>query len=619
MEARQRRGQNEQVPPPPVAATYQEYGGGQQQRPPIAATYQEFLSTQLPLFTKVEDSLDADVWLRVVESKFPLLTGDCSDDAKARFAAQQLHGPARTWWDHFRAMLPADHEVSWEEFKTAFRGHHIPAEILDRKLNEFLALNQGTRTVLQYAQPFNDLCQYAGYHADFDKKKRDRFRRGLNTKLWERLNTIRADSFNELVNLAISQEDCIVADRAEKNRKAPMAAPSAQAQRFRIVSHNQNRGFQQQAGRWVIRPPQQQQQPAPTRFPAPAPRNNQPPQQQQFRQGTGNKCFTCGNVGHYAKNCPRNQQRQMPSPNQDKGRKQKVQVRQGKLNFTTLEELPEGAPIMTGIFSVFNQAALILFDSGASHSFISQKFGVKCKLPFCHTKGSFMIATPGGKIATNQLIRSLPISTGSKILKTTLLILGLEGMDIILGVDWMTHHRVVLDVAARALEIHSPTSEDLVLYLPSQDSTQSCAFAMMESPVKKIPVVCEYVDVFPVELLGMPPDRDIEFAIELQPGTTPISISKRPYRMPPAELAELKKQLQELLDKGFICPSTSPWGCPALFVKKKDESLRLCIVYRPLNALTIKNKYPLPRIDVLFDQLVGAKVFSKIDLCSGYH
>jgi hypothetical protein len=88
--------------------------------------------------------LDADVWLRVVESKFPLLMGDCPDDTKALFAAQQLCGPARTWWDRFRAMLPADREVSWEEFKTTFRGHH-------RKLNEFLALNQGTRTVLQYA------------------------------------------------------------------------------------------------------------------------------------------------------------------------------------------------------------------------------------------------------------------------------------------------------------------------------------------------------------------------------------------------------------------------------------------------------------------------------------
>jgi hypothetical protein len=172
------------------------------------------------LFTKAEDQLYADVWLRVEESKFPLLMGACLDDAKTRFAAQQLRGPARTWWDHFRAMLTADHVVTWEEFKTAFRGHHIPAGILDRKLNEFLALTQGTRNVLQYAQAFNDLCQYASYHANSDEKKRNRFRKGLSTKLRECLNIVRADSFNELVNLAISQEDCIVAHRAEKKRKA---------------------------------------------------------------------------------------------------------------------------------------------------------------------------------------------------------------------------------------------------------------------------------------------------------------------------------------------------------------------------------------------------------------
>jgi hypothetical protein len=289
-----------------------------------------------------------------------------------------------------------------------------------------------------------------------------------------------------------------------------------------------------------------------------------------------------------------------------------VQVRQGKLNFTTLEELPEGAPIMTGTFSVFNQPALILFDSGASHSFISQKFSAKCQLPFCHAKGSFMIATPWGKTVINQLIGCVPIQLGSHIIKTTLLVVGLESVDIILGTNWMTLHQVVLDVASRIVEVNSPICGSFTLFLPSQDSTQSCAFAMTELPLKKILVVCEYADVFPDELPGMPPERDIEFAIKLQPGTSPIS--KRPYRMPPAELAELKKQLQELLDKGFIRPSTSPWGCPALFVKKKDESLKLCIDYRPLNAVTIKNKYPLPRIDVLFDQLVGAKVFSKIDL-----
>jgi hypothetical protein len=119
------------------------------------------------------------------------------------------------------------------------------------------------------------------------------------------------------------------------------------------------------------------------------------------------------------------------------------------------------------------------------------------------------------------------------------------------------------------------------------------------SHLDEILVVCEYPDVFPDELPGMPPDRDVEFVIELNPGTT--LFSKRPYHMPPKELAELKNQLQELLDKGYIRPSSSSWGCPALFVKKKDGSLRLCVDYRPLNAVTIKHKYPLPRIDVLFD------------------
>jgi hypothetical protein len=115
----------------------------------------------------------------------------------------------------------------------------------------------------------------------------------------------------------------------------------------------------------------------------------------------------------------------------------------------------------------------------------------------------------------------------------------------------------------------------------------------------------------------MPPDHDVEFVIELQPGMAPIS--RRPYKMTPEELAKLKVQLNELLDKGYIRPSSSPWGYPALFVKKKDQSLRLCVDYRPLNAITIKNKYSLPRIDILFDQLADAKVFSMVDLRSGYH
>ena len=127
----------------------------------------------------------------------------------------------------------------------------------------------------------------------------------------------------------------------------------------------------------------------------------------------------------------------------------------------------------------------------------------------------------------------------------------------------------------------------------------------------------EFADVFPEDLTSLPLESEVEFEIVLEPGKTPIS--RAPYRMAPAELKELKLQLQELLDKGFIRSSVSPWGAPMIFVKKKDDSMRLCMDYRELNKVTIKNNYPLPRIDDLFDQLQGAVVFSKIDLRSGYH
>ena len=136
-------------------------------------------------------------------------------------------------------------------------------------------------------------------------------------------------------------------------------------------------------------------------------------------------------------------------------------------------------------------------------------------------------------------------------------------------------------------------------------------------PMKALLVVSDFPDVFPNELLGLPPQREIEFTIDLYPGTEPISIT--PYRMEPLELKELRKQLDQLLNIGFIRLSTSPWGAPVLFVKKHDETLWLCTDYRCLNRVTVKNKYPLPRIDDLFDRLRGSKCYTKIDLRIGYH
>jgi hypothetical protein len=350
------------------------------------------------------------------------------------------------------------------------------------------------------------------------------------------------------------------------------------------------------------------------------PRPNPP----QFNEGNNiNRCFNCGSPAHFVKDCPQprktfpGQASNSNSNPKNRGKRQVMQVCQGRVNFTTLSELPEGASVIMGTFTLHHHPAIILFDSGATYNFISTRFGTKIGLDFYPTNGTYMITTPGGRIASNQIYREVPIQMGSTLIRIALIALNLEGMDILLGMDWMTRQRVSLDIFSRVVEINSPEYGHTILHLPSQEYISSCVYTTTGIKLEDIPVVCEYPDVFPDELPGMPPERDVEFIIELQPGTAPIA--KRSYRMPPNELAELKLQLQELLDKGYIRPSASPWGCPALFVKKKDHSLRLCVDYRPLNAVTIKNKYPLPRIDILFDQLAGAKIFPKIDLRSGYH
>jgi hypothetical protein len=184
--------------------------------------------------------------------------------------------------------------------------------------------------------------------------------------------------------------------------------------------------------------------------------------------------------------------------------------------------------------------------------------------------------------------------------------------------NWLAQHKAIINIDLRTIKLshgHEEIQLSIPVAVPAKASRR--VYEAIVQEIQDIPVVCEFLDVFPEDLPGLPSESDVEFVIELKPGTAPIS--RRSYRMPPNELAELKIQLQDLLEKGFIRPSSSPWGCPAIFVKKKDQTLRMCVDYRPLNEVTIKNKYPLPRIDILFDQLTRARVFSKIDLRSGYH
>jgi hypothetical protein len=192
-----------------------------------------------------------------------------------------------------------------------------------------------------------------------------------------------------------------------------------------------------------------------------------------------------------------------------------------------------------------------------------------------------------------------------------------QDIDVILGMNWLAQHKAILNTDMRTIKLsygHEEVLLSIHVAIPAKPFDR--VYEAIIPEIQDIPVVCEFPNVFPEDLPGLPPERDVEFVIELKPGMAPVS--RRSYRMPPNELVELKNQLQDLLEKGFIRPSSSPWGCPAIFVKK-DQTLRMCVDYRPLNEVTIKNKYPLPRIDILFDQLTGARVFSKIDLRSGYH
>jgi hypothetical protein len=187
---------------------------------------------------------------------------------------------------------------------------------------------------------------------------------------------------------------------------------------------------------------------------------------------------------------------------------------------------------------------------------------------------------------------------------------------VILGIDYLTKYDGVISCAKRMVTLTSLQGERIEVKV-SMPAVAEAMVNQLEKYLEHIKIVCEYPDVFLEELPGMPPDRDIKFSVELLPKTAPIS--KRAYRMDVKDLIELKQQIEELLEKGFIRPNSSPWGAPILFVNKKDGSRRMCVNYRNLNEVTIKNKYLLPRIEDLFDQMRGAKVFSKIDLRSGYH
>ena len=209
-----------------------------------------------------------------------------------------------------------------------------------------------------------------------------------------------------------------------------------------------------------------------------------------------------------------------------------------------------------------------------------------------------LVQTPGSIIQIDLVYRNLEVRINEIRFPTSFIVIESEKLHVILGMNWLTQYHVCINCATQEVNLTGQDGQATKFITRRSTPSKEIVFTAI-AKMELIPVVSEFPDVFPEELPGMPPDRELEFAIELVPETAPLY--KKYYRMLSSELVELKKQLDEMLQKGYIRPSSSPWGSPAIFVDKKDGSLRMCVDYRQLNDVRIKNRYPLPRIDDLFD------------------
>jgi hypothetical protein len=247
---------------------------------------------------------------------------------------------------------------------------------------------------------------------------------------------------------------------------------------------------------------------------------------------------------------------------------------------------------------------------------------MKHNLPIALLRCEMIVSSPGGDMPARQLCLKVNLKIRGIDFIANLIVLESKVIDIILGMDWLSKHKALIDSAKKSVKLTTLGGKEMKFVIESivtakRVTNRAKVNQLNTNQGSEVQVVNEFPDVFPEDMSGMPPDRDIEFVIELKPGTAPIYNTF--FRITTPELVELNEHIKELLEKGFIHPISSPWGAPVIFVPKKDGTQRLCVDYHALNEVTIKNKFPLRRIDDLFDQLRGACVFSKINLRLRYH
>ncbi|KAA0043070.1 reverse transcriptase [Cucumis melo var. makuwa] len=553
----------------------------------------------------------------------------CPEDQKVQCAVFMLTDRGTAWWETTERRLGGDvGQITWQQFKESFYAKFFSASLRDAKRQEFLNLEQGDMTVEQYDAEFDMLSRFASEMIATEAARADKFVRGLRLDIQGLVRAFRPTTHADALRLAV---DLSLHERANSSK---------------VAGRGSTLGQKRKAEQQPIPVPQQnfrpggefrhfQQKPLEAREAA----RGKPLCAICGKHHLGRclfgtrTCFKCRQEGHTADRCP--MRLTGNAQNQGAGA-----PHQGKVFATNKTKAETAGTVVTGTLPVLGHYALVLFDSGSSHSFISSAFVLHARLEVDPLHHVLSVSTPSGEcMLSKEKVKACQIEIAGHVIEVTLLVLDMLDFDVILGMDWLAANHASIDCSHKKVAFNPPSMASFKFKGEGSRSMPQVISAIRASKLlsqgtwgilasvvetrevdvslSSEPVVRDYPDVFPEELPGLPPHREVEFAIELESGTVPIS--RAPYRMAPAQLKELKVQLQELLDKGFIRPSVSPWGAPVLFVKKKDGSMRLCIDYRELNKVTVKNRYPLPRIDDLFDQLQGATVFSKIDLQSGYH
>ncbi|KAL0561767.1 hypothetical protein IC582_002208 [Cucumis melo] len=567
------------------------------------------------------------MWLSSLETIFRYMK--CPEDQKVQCAVFMLTDRGTAWWETTERMLGGDvSQITWQQFKESFYAKFFSASLRDAKRQEFLNLEHGDMTVEQYDAEFDMLSRFAPEMIATEAARADKFVRGLRLDIQGLVRAFRPATHADALRLAV---DLSLQERANSSKTAGRGSTSGQKRKAEqqpvpvpqrnFRSGGEFRSFQQKP------------------FEAGEAARGKPLCTTCGKHHLGRclfgtrTCFKCRQEGHTADRCPL----RLTGIAQNQGA---GAPHQGRVFATNKTEAEKAGTVVTGTLPVLGHYALVLFDSGSSHSFISSAFVSHARLEVEPLHHVLSVSTPSGEcMLSREKVKACQIEIAGHVIEVTLIVLDMLDFDVILGMDWLAANHASIDCSRKEVTFNPPSMASFKFKEGGSKSLPQVISAIRASKLlsqgtwgilasvvdtrgadvslSSEPVVRDYPDVFPEELPGLPPHREVEFAIELEPGTVPIS--RAPYRMAPAELKELKIQLQELLDKGFIRPSVSPWGAPVLFVKKKDGSMRLCIDYRELNKVTVKNRYPLPRIDDLFDQLQGATVFSKIDLRSGYH